>query len=59
MRAFHTRYACAALIFIMTFANAAYAAEIVIGNAKSEPESLTMAPGGVLDCRQFQFAFRL
>jgi sugar lactone lactonase YvrE len=48
MRASYTRYACAALIFITTFAQATYASDIVIGNAKSEPESLTMAPGGVL-----------
>jgi hypothetical protein len=48
MRAFHPRYTCAALVFLITFAHAAPAAEIVIGNAKSEPESLTMAPGGVL-----------
>ena len=32
----------------MSFAQAAYAAEILIADAKSQPESLTMAPGGVL-----------
>ena len=30
------------------FAQGAFAAEIVVGDAKSSPESLTMAPGGVL-----------
>jgi hypothetical protein len=38
--------ACVALV--MGFAQAAFAAEILIGNAKSQPESLTVAPGGVL-----------
>jgi hypothetical protein len=38
--------ACAALI--ISFAQAAVAADILIGDAKSQPESLTMAPGGVL-----------
>jgi hypothetical protein len=37
---------CIALV--MGFAQAASAAEILIGDAKSQPESLTMAPGGVL-----------
>ncbi|MFC5862828.1 SMP-30/gluconolactonase/LRE family protein [Acidicapsa dinghuensis] len=38
--------ACAALI--VSFAQVASAAEILISDAKSQPESLTMAPGGVL-----------
>src|ERR1700742_4670465 len=38
--------ACGALG--MGFAQAASAAEILIGDAKSQPESLTLAPGGVL-----------
>ena len=33
---------------MMSFAQAACAADIVIGDAKSQPESLTIAPGGVL-----------
>ena len=37
---------CVALV--MVFAQAASAADILIGDAKSQPESLTMAPGGVL-----------
>src|ERR1700735_4416818 len=37
---------CVALI--IGFAQAASAAEILIGDAKSQPESLTVAPGGVL-----------
>jgi hypothetical protein len=38
--------ACVALV--MGFAQAASAADILIANAKSQPESLTMAPNGVL-----------
>src|SRR6202789_821292 len=37
---------CVALL--MGFAQAAFAADILIGDAKSQPESLTVAPGGVL-----------
>lgn len=37
---------CVALV--MGFAEAAFAAEILIADAKSQPESLTVAPGGVL-----------
>lgn len=37
---------CAALI--VSFAQAAFATDILIADAKSQPESLTMAPGGVL-----------
>ena len=37
---------CVALV--LGFAQAASAAEILIGDAKSQPESLTVAPGGVL-----------
>ena len=46
----HTRYlmAWAALVFTISFTQAAFAGEILIGDAKSQPESLTMAPGGVL-----------
>jgi len=40
--------ACAVLIFSMSFAQATFAADILIADAKSQPESLTMAPGGVL-----------
>ena len=39
---------CAALIFITSFAPAVFAQGFLIGDAKSQPESLTMAPGGVL-----------
>lgn len=38
--------ACIALV--MSFAQIAFAADILIADAKSQPESLTMAPGGVL-----------
>ena len=37
---------CIALL--VGFAHAAFAGEVLIGDAKSQPESLTMAPGGVL-----------
>ena len=40
------RLACVALV--VGLAQAAFAADILIGNEKSQPESLTMAPGGVL-----------
>src|ERR1700690_423687 len=52
MRVSYARYlaACAAVIIICisSFAPAAFAAEVLIADAKSQPESLTMAPGGVL-----------
>jgi hypothetical protein len=35
-------------VLVMSFVHAACAADIVIGDAKSQPESLTVAPGGVL-----------
>ncbi len=38
--------ACVALV--IGFAHAAFAADILIADAKSQPESLTIAPGGVL-----------
>ena len=40
--------ACVALVILISFAQVAWAAEVLIGDAKSQPESLTMAPGGVL-----------
>lgn len=40
------RMACIALV--MGFAHAAFAADILIADTKSQPESLTVAPGGVL-----------
>jgi|ERR1700733_12316983 len=39
---------CVALMLSMSFAQAAFAGEILIADPKSQPESLTMAPGGVL-----------
>ncbi len=35
-------------VLLIGFAQAAFAAEILIADAKSQPESLTVAPGGVL-----------
>jgi sugar lactone lactonase YvrE len=40
------RLTCVALV--MSFAQIATAADVLIGNEKSQPESLTIAPGGVL-----------
>jgi hypothetical protein len=37
---------CVALV--ISFAQAASAADVLVGDAKSQPESLTVAPGGVL-----------
>jgi hypothetical protein len=36
------------LALVMGFAHATFAADILIADAKSQPESLTAAPGGVL-----------
>src|SRR6185437_1419428 len=49
MRLSYTRClaACAVLVSI-SFAQNTFAAEVLIGDAKSQPESLTLAPGGVL-----------
>src|SRR5271156_2643748 len=38
----------ASVILPMSFVQAASAADILIADAKSQPESLTLAPGGVL-----------
>jgi sugar lactone lactonase YvrE len=50
MRVSCTRFlaAYAVLVMSMSFAQAAFAANILINDAKSQPESLTMAPGGAL-----------
>src|SRR5580692_2496323 len=42
------RRLAACITLVMTFAQAASAAEILIADSKSEPESLTIAPGGIL-----------
>src|SRR5580692_851773 len=42
------RRLAACITLVMTFAQAASAAEILIVDAKSQPESLTVAPGGIL-----------
>ena len=43
-----TRRLAVCVVVAAGFAQAASAAEILIGDAKSQPESLTVAPGGVL-----------
>jgi sugar lactone lactonase YvrE len=49
MRISHARrLATLAVFFIISFSQATFATDILIGDAKSQPESLTMAPGGVL-----------
>jgi sugar lactone lactonase YvrE len=42
------RYFVACFALIVTVARVVFAAEVLIGDAKSQPESLTVAPGGVL-----------
>jgi sugar lactone lactonase YvrE len=42
------RLLAAGLALVMGFAHATFAADILIADAKSQPESLTVAPGGVL-----------
>jgi sugar lactone lactonase YvrE len=44
----NARRLAACIALIMSFAQAASAAEILIADAKSQPESMTVAPGGVL-----------
>lgn len=40
------RAAC--IVFVLSFASAAFGAEVLIADAKSQPESLTVTPAGVL-----------
>ena len=47
MRVSYARH-LAAVVIAVSFAQTAFAGDILIGDAKSQPESLTMAPGGVL-----------
>jgi sugar lactone lactonase YvrE len=47
MRVSYLRY-LAALVISVSVAQAAFAADVLINDAKSQPESLTVAPGGVL-----------
>lgn len=48
MRVFSTGCLTVCALLILIIAQAAFAADILIGDSKSQPESLTMAPGGVL-----------
>src|SRR4029077_14482548 len=48
MPRFSSRCLVACVTLLTGFAHAASAAEILVADAKSEPESLTVAPGGVL-----------
>jgi hypothetical protein len=48
MRILNTRCLAVCIALVMSFAQAAFAADVLIGDAKSQPESLTVAPGGVL-----------
>lgn len=44
----NARYLITCIVLVICIAKAAFAAEILIGDDKSRPESLTIAPGGVL-----------
>src|ERR1700749_5145953 len=44
----NARRVSVAAALVLCCAQGAFAAEILIGDAKSQPESLTVAPGGVL-----------
>jgi hypothetical protein len=44
----NARHLAACMALTVSFAQAAFATDILIGDAKSQPESVTMAPGGVL-----------
>jgi hypothetical protein len=48
MAILNSRRLAACILSIASFVQAASAAEILIADAKSQPESLTMAPGGAL-----------
>lgn len=48
MKISSVRRLAAGVVLVMGFVQGASAAEILIGDAKSQPESLTLAPGGVL-----------
>src|SRR6202021_2650928 len=48
MTVLNSRHLAVCILLIASFTQAASAAEILISDAKSQPESLTMAPGGVL-----------
>src|SRR5215813_8736590 len=44
----NTRCVAGCVVLVVSLAQAASAADIVVADAKSQPESLTVAPGGVL-----------
>ena len=48
MTVLNSRHLAVCILLIASFVQAASAAEILIADAKSQPESLTVAPGGVL-----------
>lgn len=48
MRVLGTRYLSSCFALIVGVVQAVFAAEVLIGDPKSQPESLTVAPGGVL-----------
>src|SRR5215813_5065593 len=48
MRVSYIRSLAACAVLILSFAQGTFAAEVLINDAKSQPESLTVAPGGVL-----------
>ncbi len=48
MSRLNVRRLAVSLALVVSFIQAAFADDILIANAKSQPESLTVAPGGVL-----------
>src|SRR5215471_17379914 len=44
----HFRCLAVSMVLVISFVQVASAADLLIGDAKSQPESLTLAPGGVL-----------
>ena len=48
MAILNVRRLATCVVLVASFAQVAFADEILIGDAKSQPESLTIAPGGVL-----------
>src|SRR5271154_1139004 len=48
MSRLNIRRLAVSVALVMSFEQAAFATDILIGNEKSQPESLTVAPGGVL-----------
>ena len=55
----NVRQLAVSVALVMTFVQLVSAADILIADAKSQPESLTVAPGGVLIVGSASYAVRL